>query len=342
MDRPAGRFWTNCAPSVASSGSDDSMDSVETQSVTNCVPSVPRTVHNSQQQIGSESCGIEEGQGALSLWADNGSLRSDLDSRTQRRFVADKSPSYGDIQLGRWVHSFERHEAIACGISSEGFKSLLGLGEPLRLLSSQIDSNVGPNSVRIFEPQATVKPRQLELPIYPRPNVFYVTLPDTPRVLPDDRSQASDLDPEDDLEDIKENLRVNFRDSLSNLATNDQLLADRLIHRLSAEVNLILPLFDGRGLDALLLPEHSENTEHAQDSKPAQSAGSTVPNAKGSASKSSTQGASKRWMDRERDDDRNDQNSKRNKKDPPSLPPAPPPKKAIRLRFKCTFSANVV
>lgn len=316
------------------------MDGVETHSTAGCVPSVPRTAHNTQQQSGPESYGTEEGHDALSLVAENGSLRSDPSSRTRRTFHANSMTSYGHMQLGRWLASPERHEAIACGVRSGSFGNLPHRGESLKLLSSQIDPNVDLHSARIFEPQAGFGPRQLELRMNPEHKVPFIGLPDISRILSDDSSQIADLNPEDNFGNITETHRENFRESLSNLAGNDQALADRLIHRLGAEVNLILPLFDGRGLDALLLSEHKGNTEHAQHSKPAQSAGSTVPSARDSTSKGHTQGASKRSRDAERDDNGKDQNSKRNKKDPPSSPPIPPPKKAITPRLKCPFCAK--
>jgi len=210
----------------------------------------------------------------------------------------------------------------------------------MRPISTQIEPNVDPYSARIFEPQAGSGPRQLELQMNPDNKGSFVSLPEISGIASDNRSQVATLNPEDNFENITETHRENFRESLSNLAAKDQVLADLLIHRLGAEVNLILPLFDGRGLDALLLPEHSGKTEHAQGSKPVQSAGSAEPKARCATPKGRTQGASKRLRGAERDDNGKDQNSKRNKKDPPSSPPTPPSKKATRPRFKCPFCAK--
>jgi len=338
MDRLVGRLWMINVSSVATSGTDDSTDGVETHSVTDCVPLVPRTARNTQQQGGSESYGMEEGDGALSLVAENGSLRSGSSSRTQRTFHANPITSYNPMQLGRWFQSRERYEDIACGIRSGSLENLTHLVESLRLLSSQIDPSVDPHSARIFEPQAGFGTRQLDLRMRPEHKVSFIGLPDIPRVLSDDSSQVEDFHPEDNFENITETHLENFRESLSNLAANDQALADRLIHQLGAEVNLILPLFDGRGLDALLLSEHSGTTEHAQHFKPTKPAGSTAPNARGSTSKGRIQGASKRSRDAERDGNGKDQNSKRNRMDPPASPQ--PSEKAARPRLKCPFCAK--
>jgi hypothetical protein len=342
MDRPAGRLRAPNAPSVAISGTDDSMDGVETHPTIDCVPSVPGTAHNTQQQTSSERYEMEDGFGTLSLVAENGSARPDSSSRTQRIFHANTDASYDCVPIRRWLHFPERHEIIACGLRSRNCAKIPDLdtyGESLRLLSSQIEYNVDPYPARIFEPQAGFGPRQLELRINPEDKASFVDLPDISGIALDDSSQVADLNHEDNFENITKTHRENFRKSLSNLAANDQVLADLLIHQLGAEVNLILPLFNGRGPDALLLEEHGGKTEHAQGSKPVQSASSTVPNARYSTSNGCTQNTNKRSRDAEHDN-RKDQNSKRNRKDPPPSSPAPPSKKASRPRFKCPFRAK--
>ncbi|KAH8669472.1 hypothetical protein BGZ60DRAFT_527955 [Tricladium varicosporioides] len=341
MDRPAESLWTINVPSVASNGTDDSMDVVENCAITDCVPSVPPVAHNMQQR-GSKSDEIREGLGALSLIAEDGSLvESGSSSRTRRSIHASTDASCHPMQLLRWQSYPERYEVIACGLRSGSFASLTDLHarkESLLLLLNQIEPIVNPQPPRIFEPQVGSGPQQFEPQMYLEQKVSFVGLPKISRITLDDGSQAADLNPEDNFRNIMETHRDNFRGSLLNLAGKDQALANRLIHRLGAQVNLILPLFDGRGLDALLLPEYSGKTEHTQYPKPAQSVGSTVPNARGSMLKGRGQGSGKRSRDAERDDNGKDQNSKRNKKHPPSSPPSS--KKATRPRFKCPFNAK--
>ncbi|KAH8598883.1 hypothetical protein B0O99DRAFT_28831 [Bisporella sp. PMI_857] len=343
VNRPDGRLWTPNVPSVATTGTDDSMDGAETHPATDCVPSVPRTAHSTQQQRSFGSYGMEEGLGALSLVAENGTVGSDRSTRTRHAYHAKTDTSYRSVRIERWLRFPERHEVIAYGLQSRSFASLPDLDdhkESLRLLSSKVELNVDHHLVHIFEPQTGFGPRQLEIRMPPEDKIPFVGLPDITGIASDDSSQVADLNPEDNFENITETHHENFRESLSHLAANDQVLADLLIHRLGAEVNLILPLFDGSGLDALLQPEHSGNTEHAQGSKPAQSVGSRVPNTRSSTSNKRTQGVSKRSRNIERDDNGKDQNSKRNKKDPPSSLPTLPVKKATRPRFKCPFRAK--
>jgi hypothetical protein len=316
------------APSVATSGTDDSMESVENHFIPDFLLSVPPAAHTSQQRSRSGGYGTEEGYDALSLDDENGSLKSSPSSRALRTIRANK------IMLETWMNTPERHEQISFALPTGGHGNLTRLMESLRIILDEADPAVDPQSARIFAPQAGFGSRQLELP---KLKVSFAGLPDIPRAVLD---KLRTPDPEDNLENITEAHHANFRQSLSNLAVKGPVLAHRLVQQLGPKLGLILPLFDGRGLDALFFSEQNGITEHPRNSKPARSNGSAVPKAKSSTSKGHSQGGSKRSRDKERDDNDNedeDHNSKRNKKDP--APPTPPSKKVVR-RFKCPFRAK--
>jgi hypothetical protein len=321
---------------VTTSGTDDSMDGMDFHQATSSVPSVPRTAHHKRQQSGSQLYGTEDGQHALSLIAENGSLQTGSESSARSDFHHKVSTT---AVLKHWLDVPHRHERIACGVTD--FPSLEDLEpqtENLKALSRQIEPNVDPH---IFIPYAGAGypyHTKLELPLHPKVKVPTLHVPEISRKFSDVGSHFADPKPEAGLENITELHHQNFRESLSILAQKDHVLASTLIRRLGSQVNLILPLFDGHGLEDLLLSGRDGITEHAQSSQPAQAAGSHVPNAGFSTSKEHRLGESKRRRVEEGDDNENDENSKRNEQDDP--PPAPRSGKATRPRFKCPFNAK--
>jgi hypothetical protein len=245
------------------------------------------------------------------------------------------------VALAGWLNVPERHELIACGVRS--FASLEDL-EPqkafknLRALFRQIEHKVDPH---IFIPHGGAGypcHTLVELPVHPEVKVPTLHVPEISRKILEGSSQLADLKFEASSGNITELHQQNFRDSLSILAQKDHVLAKTLIRQLGPQLNLILPLFDGRGLDGLLISGRDGITKHAQSPKRAQSAGFNVPNASGSTSKGHRLDASKRQRAEEGDDNDNDENSKLNKQDPPL--PSPPLKKATRPRLMCPFKAK--